>query len=70
MVHLGLPARFRIIGVHGYPAQSVLPSEILKRIKLDLDRIQRSLPPGCSAIIGGEKAKQVDSRGDTVGEYL
>jgi multidrug efflux pump subunit AcrB len=52
--------RFRTIGVHGYPGKGVLASQILKRIQPDLDRIQRTLPPGYEIVIGGEKAKQDD----------
>jgi multidrug efflux pump subunit AcrB len=49
---------FRTIGVHAYPVHGVLSSQILKRIKPELDQIQASLPPGYSLIVGGEQAKQ------------
>jgi multidrug efflux pump subunit AcrB len=51
---------FRTVGVHAYPVHGVLASEVLKRIKPDIDRMQHALPPGYALIVGGEEAKQVE----------
>ncbi len=49
---------FRTIGVHVYPQQGVLPSEILSKARPQLAEFQKNMPPGYRMVIGGEQAKQ------------
>ena len=51
---------FRTIGVHTWPFHGVLSSEVLQKAQLELDKLQKSLPPGYRLVIGGEQAKQED----------
>ena len=49
---------FRMLGVHAFPTSGVLPSEVLKQAKPQIEEIMHSLPPGYHIQIAGEQAKQ------------
>ena len=51
---------FRTISVECTPANGALASEVLNAALPKLKEFQKSLPPGYTMSIGGEKAKQVD----------
>jgi multidrug efflux pump subunit AcrB len=52
--------QFRTITVSAFPADGVLPSEVMTPIKARIDAFARKLPPGYKLEIGGEYEKQVD----------
>jgi multidrug efflux pump len=52
--------QFRTITVSAFPAEGVLPSEVLLPIKAKVEEYGRSLPPGYRLEIGGEYEKQME----------
>jgi multidrug efflux pump subunit AcrB len=51
--------QFRTITVAAFPVPGVLPSEVLKAMRADLQAFARRLPPGYTMTIGGEQEEQV-----------
>jgi multidrug efflux pump subunit AcrB len=51
--------QFRTITVQAFPAEGSLPSEVLTSVMPALTDIQRTLPPGYTLEIGGEREEQV-----------
>jgi multidrug efflux pump subunit AcrB len=51
-------AHFRTISVQAFTAPGVLASEVLNAALPEIKKLQASLPPGYSIVIGGEFAKQ------------
>ncbi len=51
-------AHFRTISVQAFTAPGVLASEVLNAAIPEIKKLQASLPPGYSIVIGGEYAKQ------------
>jgi len=51
-------AHFRTISVQAFTAPGVLASEVLNAAIPEIRKLQASLPPGYSIVIGGEYAKQ------------
>lgn len=49
---------FRTISVRAFPAPGALPSEVLKAAESQLIAFAKTLPPGYTVTIGGERAKQ------------
>jgi multidrug efflux pump len=56
--------QFRTITVSAFPADGVLPSEVLTPILAKVEAFGRSLPPGYKLEIGGEFEKQVEGFGE------
>jgi len=54
---------FRTISVSAFPAEGVLPSELLGRALPKLREFEASLPPGYTLEIGGEHEKQIEGFG-------
>lgn len=55
---------FRTISVRAFPAAGSLPSEVLKQAQPQLVNFAKTLPPGYTMTIGGEKAKQDEGFGE------
>ncbi|NLO91734.1 MAG: efflux RND transporter permease subunit [Elusimicrobia bacterium] len=51
--------QFRTVTVSCFPAPGVLPSEVLGKVRKQLDVIEHQLPPGYKMEIGGEYEEQV-----------
>jgi len=51
-------AHFRTISVQAFTAPAVLASEVLNEAVPEIKKLQASLPPGYSIVIGGEFARQ------------
>jgi multidrug efflux pump subunit AcrB len=56
--------QFRTITVSAFPAEGVLPSEVLMPLKARIEAFARALPPGYKLEIGGEYEKQVEGFGE------
>lgn len=56
--------QFRTITVSAFPADGVLPSEVLMPIQARIEAFGRSLPPGYKLEIGGEYEKQMEGFGE------
>jgi multidrug efflux pump subunit AcrB len=56
--------QFRTITVSAFPAEGVLPSEVLMPILPDVQAFGRNLPPGYKLEVGGEYEKQVEGFGE------
>jgi multidrug efflux pump subunit AcrB len=56
----------RTITIGAFPADGVLPSEVLAAVQGELDEISRSLPPGYDLAIGGEREEQQKSFAELV----
>ncbi|HET9598918.1 MAG TPA: efflux RND transporter permease subunit [Anaeromyxobacteraceae bacterium] len=56
--------KFRTVTVGAYPAEGVLPSEVLKPLLPRLKEFEARLPPGYRLEVGGEHEKQVESFGE------
>jgi multidrug efflux pump subunit AcrB len=50
--------QFRTITVSAFPAEGVLPSEVLAAVRGEIDTVARTLPPGYRLEIGGEQEEQ------------
>ena len=50
--------QFRTITVSAFPAEGVLPSEVLAAVRGEIDEVARTLPPGYRLEIGGEQEEQ------------
>ena len=55
---------FRTISVRVFPMAGSLPSEVLKQAQPQLSKFAKTLPPGYTMTIGGEKAKQDEGFGE------
>jgi multidrug efflux pump subunit AcrB len=55
---------FRTISVRAFPTSGSLPSEVLKQAEPQLESFAKTLPPGYTMTIGGEKAKQEEGFGE------
>lgn len=49
---------FRTISVRAFPAPGALPSEVIQAVHSQLIEFSKTLPPGYTMTIGGERAKQ------------
>jgi multidrug efflux pump subunit AcrB len=56
--------QFRTITVSAFPAEGVLPSEVLTPLKKRIEDYGRALPPGYKLEIGGEYEKQIEGFGE------
>src|SRR5262249_57135082 len=62
--------QFRTITISAFPADDVLPSEVLNAAMPGLKALERSLPPGYTLEIGGEYGEQVKGFGNLAGVML
>lgn len=56
--------QFRTITVSAFPAPGLLPSEVMRSLNPQIERLRRELAPGYSLEVGGEQEEQVRSFGE------